>query len=663
MHLRSGRGCGRQAGTHVGSDGVLGSSTGTRGGQKRPPRRKSGNFEGQVRGWRARRRGVDGASRPPGPPGPADRSARAARAQRRAQRGRSGGRRGRAKGARGRARARAVPRGPPRPPAAPRRRRGDPADRRRSGGEGGARWGGGCTLPVRARLRSGAGCRHSRGFGRRAGKFDGHPRGQNSRPCRKSGTFEGQVRGCEGARRSGVDGASRPPGPPGPPGPADRSARRSGRSASRTPASQELRTVHSTPICLSEKVFRTTSAALHPGGKHKANQPSSKRAGRNVVASAGRQASRTHPSRACRGGEHLPSPQPRERVPAKPRAAALPQPVGVKWSRDKVETRPAPYLVPKREPLLRLARSYQLDGSCWLVSVVTSLRFSGMWKGWFLAAETPEDLTDCQFLTAVMMDAYVRRNYYSGVCTNTDVANVVSMLKAVRAIPTCNEHAASHDGMNDPLADGALETVATTVLFASFAMFKVLVSDEDDDLQWEMQQFRAEVSSRESVSSLAYAFAPAVVRALIGAKYAQIAAILTVEGMLESLDDEVYSQTVNTAWDTVEGAIDLANSRSRTKTEKIGRLQILESGLRKALAAMAAYNETAKSFQQQAKDLVFILPLAKTSRLRLQTARPCGVAGRSTKPCEAVHRGSADGSARRSAPSTRPWRQRDKDAR
>ena len=288
-----------------------------------------------------------------------------------------------------------------------------------------------------------------------------------------------------------------------------------------------------------------------------------------------------------------------------------PEPVGVKWSRDKVETRPAPYLVPKREPLLRLARSYQLDGSCWLVSVVTSLRFSGMWKGWFLAAETPEDLTDCQFLTAVMMDAYVRRNYYSGVCTNTDVANVVSMLKAVRAIPTCNEHAASHDGMNDPLADGALETVATTVLFASFAMFKVLVTEEDDDLQWEMQQFRAEVSSRESVSSLAYAFAPAVVRALIGAKYAQIAAILTVEGMLESLDDEVYSQTVNTAWDTVEGAIDLANSRSRTKTEKIGRLQILESGLRKALAAMAAYNETAKSFQQQAKDLVLHFAVGK----------------------------------------------------
>ena len=142
------------------------------------PRRKSGNFEGRVRGCegtsQGRRRrvaaaGAAGAGRPLGP-GAA-----------RAQRGRSAGAAAVGGVARGRARAREGARDPPRPPAAPRgpprRRRGDPADRRRSGGEGGARWGGGCTLPVRARLRSGAGCRHSRGFGRRAGKFDGHPRG------------------------------------------------------------------------------------------------------------------------------------------------------------------------------------------------------------------------------------------------------------------------------------------------------------------------------------------------------------------------------------------------------------------------------------------------------------------------------------------------------
>ena len=143
------------------------------------PRRKSGNFEGRVRGCegtsQGRRRrvaaaGAAGAGRPLGP-GAA-----------RAQRGRSAGAAavgGVARGrARGRARARAIPARPPRPPAAPRDDAAatPPTVADREGRAGRAR-AEGAPSRSRARLRSGAGCRHSRGFGRRAGKFDGHPRG------------------------------------------------------------------------------------------------------------------------------------------------------------------------------------------------------------------------------------------------------------------------------------------------------------------------------------------------------------------------------------------------------------------------------------------------------------------------------------------------------
>ena len=186
------------------------------------PRRKSGTFEGQVRGCegtsQGRRRrvaaaGAAGAGRPLGPG-----AARAARAQA-AQRRSAGSR----EGARGRARARAASRGPRGPRGPPRRRRGDPADRRRSGGGRGA-LGRRVHPPGRGAAAVRPGCRHSRGFGRRAASSTGTRGGKNSRPCRKSGTPEGQVRGCEGASQrrrrrvaaagaAGSAGAGRPLGP------------------------------------------------------------------------------------------------------------------------------------------------------------------------------------------------------------------------------------------------------------------------------------------------------------------------------------------------------------------------------------------------------------------------------------------------------------------
>ena len=93
----------------------------------------------------------------------------------------------------------------------------------------------------------------------------------------------------------------------------------------------------------------------------------------------------------------------------------------------------------KADESLRLPRAVQTDGSCWLVSVVCSLRLSGMWHQWFLATPSGQPLGACQFFTSAMVDAYVRRTFYSGACIKTDSKSIQDMLLLLGGMRDCDE--------------------------------------------------------------------------------------------------------------------------------------------------------------------------------------------------------------------------------